>query len=312
MSSATWDMTQRSDRNRERLSLLASMLLHASLLAWLILFPPHAAPRETLTEVTLLDAGEAGAAEAAPAAAVRAAETSTGAAAVTSDRSAHFERATERADVAPQPQDISTVSDRLAARLATLRSTTVAPTTGIPSTNPTSLWGSTPATLPSTGGGGASPIALVRGGTGAGPSLMLHRGSGGGPSTTLATAAMAPEHHDAPPAPDAGDATLRRSLAGATLMGPIADRRILAQVKPAYPDWAMREAVEGSVTLYFIVRPDGSVRENVLVQKTAGFEDFDENARSAIRAWRFQALGEGRTGDQWGTITFQFRLREGG
>ena len=100
--------------------------------------------------------------------------------------------------------------------------------------------------------------------------------------------------------------------AGATLMGPIADRAVVSHVTPLYPDWAKGEGVEGSVTLYFVVRPDGSVRENVLVQKTAGFEDFDENARTALRAWRFEALHEGRIGDQWGTITFHFRLRDSG
>jgi TonB family protein len=96
------------------------------------------------------------------------------------------------------------------------------------------------------------------------------------------------------------------------LAGPIADRPVTAYTRPAYPEWAKRDAVEGSVTLYFIVRPDGAIRENILVQKTAGFEDFDESARAALRLWRFAALREGRTGDQWGTITFHFRLREAG
>ena len=95
-------------------------------------------------------------------------------------------------------------------------------------------------------------------------------------------------------------------------MGPVADRPVLSYVRPVYPEWAKRDAVEGSVTLYFIVRPDGSIKENILVQKTAGFEDFDENARTALRAWRFQPLTGGRTGEQWGTITFRFRLTEAG
>jgi TonB family protein len=64
------------------------------------------------------------------------------------------------------------------------------------------------------------------------------------------------------------------------------------------------------VTLYFIVRPDGSVKENILVQKTAGFGDFDDSARAALAAWRFAPLGAGRTGEQWGTITFHFRLKD--
>jgi TonB family protein len=53
-------------------------------------------------------------------------------------------------------------------------------------------------------------------------------------------------------------------------------------------------------------------KENVLVQKTAGFGDFDDNARSALRAWRFEPLREGRVGEQWGTITFHFRIRDAG
>src|SRR5262249_19163552 len=112
--------------------------------------------------------------------------------------------------------------------------------------------------------------------------------------------------------PSSGGETARRSLAGASLAGPIADRAILQMTQPVYPDWAKKDAVEGSVTLYFIVRPDGSVKENVLVQKTAGFQDFDESARTALRAWRFEALRAGRTGEQWGTITFHFRLRDSG
>ena len=95
-------------------------------------------------------------------------------------------------------------------------------------------------------------------------------------------------------------------------MGPVADRPVIQHTTPVYPEWAKRDAVEGSVTLYFVVRPDGTIKENVLVQKTAGFEDFDENARVALKAWRFQPLAAGRTGEQWGTITFHFRLREAG
>jgi TonB family protein len=83
-------------------------------------------------------------------------------------------------------------------------------------------------------------------------------------------------------------------------------------VVPEYPEWAKREAVEGSVTLYFVVRSDGTVKENVVIQKTAGFGDFDENARLALRGWLFEPLRGGRTGEQWGTITFHFRLRDAG
>jgi len=81
-------------------------------------------------------------------------------------------------------------------------------------------------------------------------------------------------------------------------------------VSPDYPEWAKHDGIEAAVTLYFIVRPDGSVKENILVQKTAGFGDFDDSARAALASWRFAPLTGGRTGEQWGTITFHFRLKD--
>ena len=102
-----------------------------------------------------------------------------------------------------------------------------------------------------------------------------------------------------------------RKLAGASLLGPIADRNILQQQTPAYPDWAEVQGVEATVSLYFVVRPDGHIKENILVEKTSGFEDFDANAVTALRGWRFEALGPGSTGEQWGRITFHYRLSSG-
>jgi hypothetical protein len=32
----------------------------------------------------------------------------------------------------------------------------------------------------------------------------------------------------------------------------------------------------------------------------------------ALRAWRFKALSPGQSGEQWGTITFRYRLRDAG
>ncbi len=131
-------------------------------------------------------------------------------------------------------------------------------------------------------------------------------GSGGGFGLAQLPAEKAPKRASSPPA----KAIARQSLAGVSLAGPIADRPVLEAVRPEYPEWAKAEAVEGSVTLYFVVLPDGTVKPNVLVQKTAGFGDFDDNAVAALGAWRFAPLPAGRTGDQWGTITFHYRLSE--
>jgi TonB family protein len=68
--------------------------------------------------------------------------------------------------------------------------------------------------------------------------------------------------------------------------------------------------VEGTVRLYFEVLPDGSVKENVLVQRTSGFEDFDRNATAALLSWHFEPLAAGAVGDQWGNITLNYRLSD--
>jgi len=47
-----------------------------------------------------------------------------------------------------------------------------------------------------------------------------------------------------------------------------------------------------------------------MVQKTSGFSDFDDNAVGALRSWRFEPLKGGATGEQWGTITFHYRLSD--
>jgi TonB family protein len=111
------------------------------------------------------------------------------------------------------------------------------------------------------------------------------------------------------PRPDLDDSgSVRQVLEGATLAGPVADRPILNYRSPDYPDWAKQEAVEGSVRLHFTVLPDGQVKRNVLVEKTSGFEDFDRNATVALLDWQFEPLPGGASGEQWGTITLNYRL----
>jgi TonB family protein len=119
--------------------------------------------------------------------------------------------------------------------------------------------------------------------------------------------------HDVPverTRPKQTDSDARRVLAGAQLTGPVADRPVLSYDVPDYPEWAKNEAVEGSVAIYFVVLPDGRVKENVMVEKTAGFADFDDNAVRALLTWRFEPLKGGATGEQWGTITFHYRLTD--
>jgi TonB family protein len=305
-SALQWDAG--AVRSRTRSAMGVSIGVHALLLLWLVFAPKSAPAQQPLTEITMLEPGDAS--PAAPATPAQAAARTEAGAAATSDREAHFRRAANHADLAPVQQSALAMDDQLSARLAALQSHEVVSAVGV-GTAPGVAWGhgAAPATVSGTGTSGS--VALNRGGEGAGPALTLTRGTGAGTAPALAPATVAT--HAAEAAPEkASETGARRTLAGATLMGPIADRPVRVHVTPDYPEWAKREAVEGSVTLYFVVRADGSIKENVLVQRTAGFEDFDENARSALRAWRFEPLRDGRTGEQWGTITFHFRLRDGG
>jgi TonB family protein len=300
-------------RTRTRWCMAGSFGVHLLLLLAVLLLPRALPKAPALTEFTLLEPGDLAAGGEAAAPSAPAAASATGALAVHAEDES-FRRANAPADIAPEPQNEDAISDRLNARLATLQDGSAAKVSGVAESRAPIAWPA--AAVPGAGTGAGNPsVRLTRGGAlGSEPSLALTRG-GGGHSATAATAGMDPvaqrAREGAAPA-TASEAGARRVLSGATMAGPIANRPVVATRKPLYPDWAKHDMVEGSVTLYFIVRPDGSVKENVLVQRTAGFEDFDESARVALRGWRFAPLTGGRTGEQWGTITFNFRLQEAG
>jgi TonB family protein len=292
-----------------------SVTLHALLFLWIATHKAPGIEADPITEITLLTPGDLAAAAAAAAAAAPAprAEREPGIAGRSVPKDVRFQRPSRDADIALDPQQ-SGITDQLSARLAAItraeRPMASGTGTGVV---PASLFGTGPATVSGTGTGGVAPAQLNRGGAlGGTGALPLARGGGTGAPASLAPAGISNAKNAASAPAQVGDATARRTVAGASLAGPIADRPVLRTVVPDYPDWAKREAVEGSVTLYFVVRPDGGVKENVVIQKTAGFGDFDENARLAIRSWRFEPLRGGRTGEQWGTITFHFRLRDAG
>ena len=310
MTTAALRMDQEQTRVRTRWTMTMSLVAHALLFLGLLFHHATEPELTPITEITLIDPGDL-----APPAGPRA--PAPGTPQVSTSRKevseTHFMRRASKAEMEPDPQSSWAFQDRLEARLAAMQQKEERPGTAIaPSKAPTSLFGSSPAAI-SSGAGIGSPIPLARGGGGGeGPPLPLARG-GTGSAPTLAT--VAEPHHgggETPQPARSSETTARRTVAGASITGPIADRPVLSYAVPAYPEWAKQDAVEGAVTLYFVVRADGGVKENVLVQKTAGFEDFDENARMAIRAWRFKPLGPGQSGEQWGMITFRYRLRDAG
>ena len=314
MTAAALHLDFQQARLRTRKTMAVSLIVHALILFWITTIKSAVEDLPVVTEVMLLEPGDLMAAPAAAAVAPAPAQSQTvRGMAAQSPQDVHFTRMNRDADVSLEPRSDTALQDQLNSRLAALQRPTTPLPVGTATGSTSALFGSGPATVGAPGGTGTAPVKLTRGGGGSGPPLELSRGGTGGTSAALSAATVSGAGKSEASAPaEAGQATAQRTIAGASLMGPVADRPVLFYSLPTYPDWAKREAVEGSVTLYFVVRPDGSVKENVLVQKTAGFGDFDENARNALRAWRFEPLKGGRTGEQWGTITFHFRLRSAG
>jgi len=310
VTAATLRLDLNEVRSKTRWTMTISVAVHALLFLWIVLQPATHHETSPLTEITFLEPGDLEGPPAPAALAEPSAEPRSSAAS-RAVQDARFQRLDRSGDIALDPVATNVVSDQLEARLASLqRIASFAPAGTGTSVVPASLFGSGSAPIGGTGGG--PTVALTRGGSGGSP-IALTRGVPGGTGIAPSTLpAVAHGNGGGTQAANVGDAAARRTVAGASLAGPIADRRVLSTVVPDYPDWAKREAVEGSVTLYFVVRADGTVKENVVIQKTAGFGDFDDNARTALRAWRFEPLNGGRTGEQWGTITFHFRLRDVG
>ncbi|UCH82880.1 MAG: TonB family protein [Candidatus Latescibacterota bacterium] len=284
--------------------------IHLLLLLWFV-FAFRVAPEdEGLTEITFIDpvqplpaALPTAVAKSDPSPTTRIERQSV------DPRKAKFEREVPVADLAPQPQELKRVDDKINERLASLQTKTLEKPVDIAALSTPSpvgrpkLAGASDAFRPPeraelsrTELTKPEPVALSRN------------------KRRIVKAEIIPSPVNAMPVerarPERTHSDAQRVLAGAKLTGPVADRPVLSYDVPDYPEWAKKEAVEGSVTIYFVVLPDGSVKENIMVEKTAGFADFDDNAVRALLSWRFAPLKGGGTGEQWGTITFNYRLSD--
>ncbi len=309
MTAATLRMDLEVTRARTRWTMTTSVVAHALLFLWIALHHAIYPDLTPITEITLIEPGDIAAGNPSPARPASGTPISGVTARTVNDQ--QFQRPMLRSEIEPDPQNSWVFADRLTARLTAMQQDAHA-TGAATSPVPTSMFGSAPAAVG--GGSGFGPVSLNRGGGGGSAPLPLVRGGGGGTAPALATVSGAgvPGTGTSPAPARGGDSGARRTVAGASITGPIADRPVLSYTVPVYPEWAKHDAVEGAVTLYFVVRPDGGVKENIVVQKTAGFGDFDENARTALRVWRFKPLTPGQIGEQWGMITFHFRLRDAG
>ena len=302
-------------RARTRDGIGISLVLHLLLFAWLLLHRATASDLTGLTEITFVEeAAPIGEPDAAP----PVARETTSSAPVQEvaqkptreEKPEHFQRELVRAETAPRPQSTRAVTDLLDERLDALDKK------GDSATRVASLVPAPKVGIPAPAGVSAernvgSPSALQRdsksGVPGSAPAALRRmEGRPTGAPTMAAAVIDAPVSATPTPATSTGGGA--RNLAGANLVGPVADRAVVHYRVPDYPEWAKRDAIEGSVTLYFFVLPDGRVKENVLVERTSGFSDFDERAVAALLQWKFVALPG--SSEQWGRITFNYRLSD--
>ena len=221
-----------------------------------------------------------------------------------------FERQAKPAVVEPTPQEQTANRDRVKERLAALTNTKL-PTSALTAAPQTSRSLMKSAPVQAADPGMSAPAVDLNRATSTRPKpATLNRAEVKSNRTAPALAPVQQQSSTGPAAamPDM-ESMARRTLEGAELAGEIANRPVVEHAMPVYPEWAKNQAVEATVTLYFVVLPDGRVKENIQVQKTAGFADFDHSAIAALAKWRFEALGGGATHEQWGTITFRYRLR---
>jgi protein TonB len=306
MSTSYLNLELSNIRSRTRKFMAASVVLHAVLFICLYLTRSVSPEAEGLVEVTWLTPVE----RVSPAAKsvvppVRQTIVQKSSVHKTEE---HFVRPTHEADIVPQPQISKVAEDKLKKQLVSLQRDAVQKNTQIAMvTVPSSLTSPTLAGVAPDEKEPGAPGDLARATAGSNQPVELQR-EPVRTSTPALAGVEAPEVQTRPQPAKPTDTAVSRTVAGASLSGPVADRPLISYSTPAYPEWAKRECVEGSPTIYFVVLPDGRVKESVVVQKTSGFDDFDRNAIEALLTWRFEPLRGDQSGEQWGTITFHFRL----
>ncbi|HVO32368.1 MAG TPA: energy transducer TonB [Elusimicrobiota bacterium] len=95
---------------------------------------------------------------------------------------------------------------------------------------------------------------------------------------------------------------------GFEVAGPVGDRKIVRRKLPEYPAWAEEKGITALVRIYFTVRPDGSIRSNLRIERSSGYTELDQLAKEALLNWKFSPTSSGAGEEAWGIITFKFTL----
>lgn len=291
--------------SRTRKTIGFSVAVHALILLWLVLYRTVSPPAPALTEISWID--PASISPPKPAVTVKPARRSARREIPSpKQKPEHFVRKTNTSDFAPQPQHSKASQDKIRRKLASMEKRAVKSNTRI-----AGIAEAKSLSRPRLAGlkeeaGGEERVSMHRSEDVSTPAVLAR--SEPASRTPAMKLTEVPEKKVRQAKIETGESAAKRIIDGAKLVGPVADRPLISYGMPEYPEWAKRDGVEAAVNLYFIVLPDGRIKENILVQKTSGFSEFDERAVSALRNWRFEPLKGGATGEQWGSITFNFRL----
>jgi TonB family protein len=95
---------------------------------------------------------------------------------------------------------------------------------------------------------------------------------------------------------------------GFEISGSVGNRKILSRQLPEYPQWAEEKGIVAAVQIYFTVRPDGTIRSTLRIEKSSGYSELDQLAKEALLKWRFSPSNANDESVSWGEITFRFTL----
>ena len=294
-------------QTRTRKMVGVSVIIHAAIVLWLILYRAVSPPPPTLTEISWLE--PVAIAPPKPTVTVKVTQPTVQRELPSPKQTpAHFVRKTNTSDFAPRPQDHAVTEDKLKRTLSKMERKAVQSNTRISGIAEAKHMTTTSlASVPNNASKGQESIKLTREMRSSPNPIALTRTNPAAKAAPM-TLTKPPEKKVTQAKISDENSTAQRILDGAKLVGPVADRPLISYSKPIYPEWAKQDGVEATVNLYFIVLPNGKVKENILIQKTSGFADFDKSAIAALQTWEFEPLKGGATGEQWGSITFNFRL----
>jgi TonB family protein len=126
---------------------------------------------------------------------------------------------------------------------------------------------------------------------------------------TEAGEAVVGDFNSTNPEPKKEEPLLKPRETQTIITGALANRKVLKKVIPPFPRWAKIQGVGATISLRFTVMENGTVKENVIIERTSGSLQWDQMVISSLKNWQFVALTKkGIREDQTGVITFQFVL----